>query len=234
MAYESLCENLKCLLWCGVSPGALLHGCCTFSEHWHTVQQIQHVTRETPEIPLQRAPFTTACKLLFLLGSSNREKCFSRKYYPHFYYTFLTKTFCSALTPSRFPSPPFFFSHSVEVNKKQIKQEMRNENQVLLTIQQLRWKVLGFRCGIFLSSEGMKKPVSSHGHGWKRSVKSFRPRCFGQSHVDGLFISTEFLSRVRAAGSFTSGFSTAEGAGSLEHLPVSASLPCACCRTARA
>lgn len=80
----------------------------------------------------------------------------------------------------------------------------------------------------------MKKPVSSRGHGWKRSVKSLRPWCFGQSHVDGLFISTEFLSRVRAAGSFTSGFSTAEGAGSLEHLPVSASLPCACCRTARA
>lgn len=123
--------------------------CCTFSEHWHTVQQIQHGTREeTPEIPLQRAPFTTACKLLFLLGSSNREKCFSRKYYPHFYYTFLTKTFCSALTPSH--PPPFFFPHSVEVNKKQIKQEMRNENQVLLTIQQLKWKVLGFRCGIFL------------------------------------------------------------------------------------
>lgn len=82
----------------------------------------------------------------------------------------------------------------------------------------------------FLSSEDLKKlPVSSRRHGWKRSVSHFRPWCFVQSHVDGLFISTELLPRVRAAGSFTSGFSTAKGAGNLEHLPVSACLPCVCC-----
>jgi len=78
---------------------------CTFSACWSPVPQIQHVTSETPETPLP-TPVTTAWKLLSLLGSFNRQKCFSRKYSLYCCCTFITKTFCSALTSPH--TPPLF------------------------------------------------------------------------------------------------------------------------------